>query len=184
MLTWLSDQESWLLIIDNASIPPSELLTGRLPPGKSGRILITTKDPEYKMIAQPSPDGYYQLGGLEPEESMTLLLKKAQRDYTDTHLKSLAEPIVRDLLYLPLATVATGAKLRNFRGTLQDYTNGQSVASTPAVTSTPVVPSLDQDQTMAGRHTPGRALVTNSPWATQNVLTFGEYVARNQASSD
>lgn len=121
---------------------------------------------------------------------MTLLLKKAQRDYTDTHLKSLAEPIVRDLLYSPLATVATGAKLRKFRGTLQDFTNGQSVTSTPAVTntpavtSTPAVPSLDQEQTMAGNHTPGKALVTNSPWAIQNVLTFGEYVARNQASLD
>lgn len=178
MLTWLSDQDSWLLIIDNANVPLSEFLSWSLPPGSLGCVLITTQDSDYKEIAQPSPDGYYQLGGLEPEESMTLFLKKAQCNYTDPHLRSFAEPIVRELLYSPLATVANGAKLRNFRGTLQDFTNGHSVTCPPAA------PSLDNVQTMAGNHTPGRALVTNSPWEVQNVLTFGEYVARDQASSD
>lgn len=178
VLTWLGDQDSWLLIIDNAKIPLADLLAGILPPGKSGRILITTQNPEYKMIAQPSPDGIYQLGGLEPEESMTLLLKKAQRSYTDPHLREFAEPIVRELLYSPMAIVVTGAELRNFRGTLQEFTKHKTVTETAPTLF------LDDSEVIAEDDTSRGGLATNDAWAAQNVLTFGERIANSEASFD
>lgn len=170
VLTWLGDQDSWLLVIDNAEIPPSQLLSGRLPPGRAGCVLITTRNPEYEIIAQPSTDGFYQLEGLDPEESITLLLRKAQRNHVDPKLRRLAEPIARDLMYSPMAIVTTGAELRNFRGTLQHFISSESVANTAK-------PSLDNIQATAENSNPARELGINSPWEKQNVLTFGELFA-------
>ncbi|KAK3182171.1 hypothetical protein K4F52_006540 [Lecanicillium sp. MT-2017a] len=73
VLHWLSNLEhNWLLIIDNAddeNIP----LEQYFPKGDRGNILVTTRNPAYKVHGNIGPK-YYEFQGLELDEAKQLLL--------------------------------------------------------------------------------------------------------------
>jgi hypothetical protein len=72
--SWLSNSEdSWLLIIDNADNPLQDV-SRYFPTGDGGVILLSTRNPHCKIHATV---GSCEIGQMESEETVTLLLKTA-----------------------------------------------------------------------------------------------------------
>jgi hypothetical protein len=121
VLHWLSNLDhSWLLIIDNADdedVP----LERYFPKGDRGNILVTTRNPAYKMHGNIGPQ-YYEFRGLELDEATQLLLKASQAPVPwDSSCKSLALRITEKLGSLALAIIHAGAAIRDRLCTLADY---------------------------------------------------------------
>jgi hypothetical protein len=96
----LAQRSGWLLIFDNAETP--EHIDPYLP-GGAGHVIVTSRDPAFKGIAQP-----LQVEEMPPNEAVELLLKRANREQTaaaarkEDDRKAAAE-LADELGYLPLA---------------------------------------------------------------------------------
>ncbi|KAH7313318.1 tetratricopeptide repeat domain-containing protein [Stachybotrys elegans] len=120
-LHWLSNLERrWLLIIDNAdddNVP----LEKYFPKGNRGNILVTTRNPAYKVHGNVGPR-YYEFRGLELQEATQLLLKASDKPTPwDKACEDLASTITKALGFLALAIVHAGAAIRDRLCSLQDY---------------------------------------------------------------
>ncbi|KAK2594963.1 hypothetical protein QQS21_007321 [Conoideocrella luteorostrata] len=121
VLHWLSNLEhSWLLIIDNAddeNIP----LERYFPKGDGGNILVTTKNPAYKVHGNVGRR-YYEFLGLELDEATQLLLKASDEPAPwDSTCKQLASHITTKLGSLALAIIHAGAAIRDELCNLKNY---------------------------------------------------------------
>lgn len=120
-LLWLSNlRKRWLLIIDNADnddVP----LDKYFPKGKRGNILVTTRNPAYRLHGNVGRQ-YYTFQGLQSEDATQLLLKAANishscwKDYLEE-----ARVITKELGFLALAIVHAGAAIADNMCDLEHY---------------------------------------------------------------
>ncbi|MCJ1283494.1 hypothetical protein MMC26_002824 [Xylographa opegraphella] len=118
---WLSNlQLSWLLIIDNAD-DPNVRLEALFPEGERGHILITTRNPAFKVHGTVGKRSF-RFDKLESEPAADLLLQAAAKSQPwDKPTKTLAREITTVLGCLPLALVCAGKAIRVGLCTLHDY---------------------------------------------------------------
>jgi hypothetical protein len=76
-IRWLeSHHRSWLMVFDNADDPDLNLLSF-IPQGSHGSVLITTRLRGLALLGQ-GPNSDCNVGGMDPQEALELLLKKAR----------------------------------------------------------------------------------------------------------
>ncbi|KAG9073867.1 hypothetical protein FS749_014606, partial [Ceratobasidium sp. UAMH 11750] len=109
-IRWLeSSPQPWLLVFDNADDPDLGL-PEFLPEGSHGCVLITTRLRSLALLGQ-GPGSDCNVGGMDGEEAVELLLKKArmQDQVLSVEEVEAANKLVGDLGYLALAIVHAGA---------------------------------------------------------------------------
>ena len=94
---------TWLLVFDNAEDP--ERLRRLLPPGGSGRVLITSRNPAWGGLARR-----VEVDVPPEDEAVTFLL-----EFTDRNDRAAAVALARELDRLPLALGAGRRVLRTGR---------------------------------------------------------------------
>ncbi|QRV95672.1 kinesin light chain [Ceratobasidium sp. AG-Ba] len=99
----------WLMIFDNAN-DPKLCLTGYIPRGLHGSILITTRLRCLALLSQ-GPGSDFTIGSMEANEAVDLLIKQARREKKDLTKKEqeAAAMLVEDVGCLPLAIVHAAA---------------------------------------------------------------------------
>ncbi|KIW28949.1 uncharacterized protein PV07_04800 [Cladophialophora immunda] len=119
---WLSSRtEEWLLIVDNADDPSTDI-ANYFPPGNRGSVLITSRNPDCRVYGSQHEHSH-RLNELEMEDSITLLLRTALKDVKDRSNRLQAGLIAKELGCLALAVVQAGAAIRKDRCRLEDYLN-------------------------------------------------------------
>jgi hypothetical protein len=109
---------SWLLILDNADDPNFDYQT-YFPPGTSGIILMTSRNPD---CCQYATLGSENLEGLDPEEAVCLLLRTAKVPSDQWHVRHVQARVVTDLLGShPLALIQAGSYVGRGHCTLRQY---------------------------------------------------------------
>ncbi|KAL9046880.1 MAG: hypothetical protein Q9214_000406, partial [Letrouitia sp. 1 TL-2023] len=116
---WLSNsEEPWLLIINNADDPSLDL-SNQFPEGERGFILITTRNPNFKIHQTV---GAAEFDGLEHDEALHLLLRAAGAPQPWDHAaENMGSQITGALGYLALALVHAGAFILQRMCSLADY---------------------------------------------------------------
>ncbi|KAJ3735999.1 P-loop containing nucleoside triphosphate hydrolase protein [Lentinula guzmanii] len=100
-LHWLhSHEEDWLIVIDNAD-DPKITLSRYLPSCDHGNVIITSRNPDLRDIANQ----YLELSDMLPEEGIQLLIKHAIKDWNNIsdQEQKVAAKIAEELYYFPLA---------------------------------------------------------------------------------
>lgn len=119
-LSTLSEEQPWLLIIDNAddlTFP----VEGLFPDGNRGVILITTRNPTLKTHGTVGPR-YYQFADLDEVDSVALSLRAADEPLPwSTFTIEKAKRICKTLGYLPLALMHAGRAILARLCTLENY---------------------------------------------------------------
>lgn len=109
VLSWLNQQEHWLLVID--SLDDAAVVEDYLPERSPGGLtLVTTRNPNADEIdAEP-----FEVGLLDAEDAVELLsLRSKLGDVAETPTgKAEAQKIVEELGFLPLAIEQAGAYIR------------------------------------------------------------------------
>lgn len=101
VMEWFRNAESWLLILDNVQEKDRDLINRCYLPGDShGHILITTRS---KIIAEKLANDAVVLQPFPNASAIDLLLRDADLDINDHHLRKLADKIADSLDGLPLA---------------------------------------------------------------------------------
>jgi hypothetical protein len=109
VLSWLSRQDSWLLVIDN--LDDFSVVTGFLPPRDSGKhTIITTRNPNFYEI----PAGGMEIDVLDPQDATELLIIRSMLPpkVDPEQVQSEANLIVKELGYLALAIEQAAAFIR------------------------------------------------------------------------
>ncbi len=101
---WLKRQTGWLLILDNADTP--KLVEPFLPKTHCGKILITSRASTFEVLGIRRP---LRLAKMRPDEAVTFLLERIERQEPTAAERSAIEEIARLLDYLPLALEQAGA---------------------------------------------------------------------------
>ncbi|KAL4755727.1 uncharacterized protein BDW70DRAFT_49280 [Aspergillus foveolatus] len=111
-------REPWLLIIDNADNPGIQL-SELFPPGNRGHILVTTRNRHFQDYGNV---GSIELGGLEEEEALHLLLRSARISMPwNTSIETAGKQITKVLGYLALAVKQAGTAISQKVCNLTDY---------------------------------------------------------------
>ncbi|KAG8796158.1 hypothetical protein FRC12_003749 [Ceratobasidium sp. 428] len=123
-LQWLElSSQRWLLVFDNADDPGLKV-SGFIPGGPHGSVLITTRLRTLVMLGQPQgPRSDCVVGGMNAEEGLELLLKRAriQDEIIPSEELESATQLVRDLGYLALAIVHAGAYIWCSKASFTSY---------------------------------------------------------------
>lgn len=106
---WLNHHDGWLLVFDNA--PEVEALHDYLPQASTGHVLITSRNPNWRRLAQP-----FAVSAFAPEEAIDFLCKRTGQTDRDAALK-LAEA----LGHLPLALTQAAAYIEETGKSVADY---------------------------------------------------------------
>ncbi|KAJ7437343.1 P-loop containing nucleoside triphosphate hydrolase protein [Mycena latifolia] len=115
-LLWLSHQHTeWLIVFNNADDIHLNLMQ-YFPPGSHGNILITSRNPDLRQLAQAT----HKVAQMALEEAINLLLSAAQYDIMDDNNRDLGKQIVQKLHWLPLAVAQAGAYI-SLSGSLEKY---------------------------------------------------------------
>ena len=109
--TWLETNSNWLLIFDNAS--DRSLVSKYVPQGRSGHVLITSRNPVWGNLALP-----LTIPLLSEPEAVSFLLKR-----TGSKDEKAATELAELLGYLPLALEQAGAYVEETGRTLSYYLN-------------------------------------------------------------
>ena len=118
VLQWISFlQEEWLLVFDNADVPPPEVVEKFIPPGNGGNILITSRNSSMGRIV--SFENGIEIKEMEEADAITLLLKASQLD-PFKHLE-VSKKIVTELCCIPLAINHAGAYIKAGRCDIDEY---------------------------------------------------------------
>ena len=137
---WLTNLvEDWLLIIDNADDPSPDILP-YFPPSCRGTIIVTTRNPDCKIHATV---GSRDIGAMEREEAISLLLKASGEQETDFSLRSRALPVVETLWSLALAIIQAGAVIRQKLYTFEEYCNAYNTRRKELLSFQPVQAGSD-----------------------------------------
>ena len=116
---WLSNlDEPWLLIINNVDDPSFDL-SSLFPQGERGYILVTTRNPNFRVH---STVGSTEFKGLKRKDALLLLLKAADspRPWTST-VEDMGTKIIDALGCLALALVHAGALILQRMCGMGDY---------------------------------------------------------------
>jgi tetratricopeptide (TPR) repeat protein len=116
---WLSNlEEPWLLIINNADDPNLDL-PDLFPEGDRGHILVSTRNPDFRVHATV---GSTEFKGLKENEALILLLRAADIPLPwDSATESTGNQITYALGYLALALVQAGALILRRICEIKDY---------------------------------------------------------------
>ena len=132
---WLTNlAEDWLLIIDNADDPSLDILP-YFPPSCRGTIIVTTRNPDCKVHATVRSR---DIGAMDREEAISLLLKASGEQETDSCLRIRALPVVETLWSLALAIIQAGAVIRQKLYTFEDYSNAYNTRRKELLSFQPV----------------------------------------------
>lgn len=138
---WLSQTfKPWLLVLDNANDPDMDL-SRFIPVTGNGHIIITTRNPGAQLH---NTVGYFSFKGMDPEESITLLLRLAypEREARDIlqNYGTTAGCIASELGYLALALKQAAFTIRRGLRPMERYLKSllgcrKSLLSQPLITS-------------------------------------------------
>ena len=117
VLAWLREETSWLVVIDN--VDDVEVIQGLLPENSPGKhTLITTRN----LIWTGIPAEGVEVPLLEPKEAVDLLSALSNIPVAPQSAeKRLAEVIVDELEYMPLAIVQATTYIREVAGDFEAY---------------------------------------------------------------
>jgi tetratricopeptide (TPR) repeat protein len=111
-------RDPWLLIIDNVDSHGIHL-PKLLPPGNRGHVLVTTRNRDSQEYGNV---GSMELGGLEKEEALYLLLKSARISTPwDISIETAANEVTKTLGYLALAVKQAGTAISQKLCNLTEY---------------------------------------------------------------
>jgi tetratricopeptide (TPR) repeat protein len=115
---WLEQNESWLLLCDNADNPA--VLKSFLPRNRMGHILLTSRAQNFDDlgIAHPVP-----INEMPPDEALAFLLKRTGREDASEEERHCAEELVTELGYLALAIEQAGAYIAAKQAGISAYLN-------------------------------------------------------------
>ena len=116
VLRWFSRiDDEWLIVFDNANAEIAKYI----PSGNQGNILFTSCD---MALGHHVPDeARDKVEDMDEEDAISLLLKSASLDGSRTELQEAARPIVKELLFLPLAVHQAGASITSGLCHINDY---------------------------------------------------------------
>jgi hypothetical protein len=116
---WLSNiQDHWLLIIDNANNPSIDI-SEFFPIGNRGSILLTTRNPDYKIHTTV---GSCELGQMDLDEAVTLFLRASGVEDTTTKAAwKKAILVAKTLGCLALAIVQASAYIQKGFYSIKEY---------------------------------------------------------------
>ena len=125
VLQWISFlQEEWLIVFDNADVPPPEVVEKFIPPGNKGNILITSRNRSMGRII--SFENMIEIKEMEEADAITLLLKASHLDPFPENLE-VSKKIVNELCYIPLAVNHAGAYIEAGKCDIDQYLRQLSV---------------------------------------------------------
>ncbi|KAF3177140.1 hypothetical protein TWF751_002664 [Orbilia oligospora] len=115
LFSWLklSGNDKWLLIFDNAddlNVPIDDYF-----PNEAGHILITSRRPEFSDYGEQM-----EIGGLDRENAVRLLLCLARRNATESDIESATE-IIEKVGFMPLAITHAGCFIRQLNIPICQY---------------------------------------------------------------
>ncbi|KAF8602169.1 FabD/lysophospholipase-like protein, partial [Ceratobasidium sp. AG-I] len=118
-VAWLvSQEERWLLVLNNADNPKLSLHEF-FPPCTHGGILITTRNQQMRTHTY-EPRSFCSVGGMLPVDALALMLR-ASGTGGDEHETEIASTLVKDLGYFALAVVQAGAYMRTTQCGIVQY---------------------------------------------------------------
>ena len=119
VLQWISLlQKEWLIVLDNADVPPPEVVEKFIPPGNRGNVLITSRNRSMGKIV--SPENRIEIKEMEEADAISLLLKTSCLDPLPEHLEA-SKKIVTELGCIPLAVDHAGAYIEAGRCDIHQY---------------------------------------------------------------
>ena len=119
VLQWMSGiQEEWLMVFDNADVPPVHVVEKFIPSGNRGNILITSRNRSMGRVV--SSENIIEINEMEEADAITLLLKASRLDASAKH-KEDAKNIVTELGCMPLAVDQAGAYIEAGRCSIDKY---------------------------------------------------------------
>ena len=119
VLQWISFiQDEWLIVFDNADLPPPEVVEMFIPPGNRGNILITSRNRYMGRIV--SSENRIEIKEMEEADAITLLLKASCLKPLPEHLE-VSKKIVTELGCIPLAIDHAGAYIDAGRCDIDQY---------------------------------------------------------------
>ena len=114
VVSWLREQDDWLLVIDN--LDDVTVVDGYLPDSTTGgHTLITTRNPN----ADGIPAAGIEIGVLSKDEAIDLLCLRSKP--TEDYDEDVAEKIVCELGYLSLAIEQASAYIRETTGKMTEF---------------------------------------------------------------
>ena len=125
VLQWISFlQEEWLIVFDNADVPPPEVVEKFIPLGNRGNILITSRNKSMGRIV--SFENRIEIKEMEEADAISLLLKASCLDPLPEHLE-VSKKIVSELYCIPLAVNHAGAYIEAGKCDIDQYLRQFSV---------------------------------------------------------
>lgn len=119
-LQWIGSlQSEYLMVFDNADSLRSGELEHFFPPGNTGNILITSRNPDLRCLTLAENSLIVQ--ELDKKDAITLLLEASCLSVYDENLRGSASKIVTELCCLPLAVDQAGALIGAGYSSLDDY---------------------------------------------------------------
>ena len=112
-------RDNYAIVFNNADALTPEELEGFFPSGLGGNILITSHDSAMQHLM--SPENLYEVGEIEEDDAILLLLKAAFLDTSSTEPKAEASKIVKELFHMPLAIDQAGAYIASGATNIRDY---------------------------------------------------------------
>ncbi len=111
-------REEWLLVVDGAD--DTDAMSGLWPPGRSGNILYTSRNPTLKNFAA---DAICKVAEMDDDEAVQLLLDVARLTPASDEVTALAAGIVHKLGNLALAIDQAGAYIARGECRIYDFSN-------------------------------------------------------------
>ena len=125
VLQWISFlHEEWLIVFDNADVPPPEMVEKFIPPGNRGNILITSRNKSMGRIV--SSENIIEIKDMKEADAVALLLKASCLDGLPEHLE-VSKKIVNELCCIPLAINHAGAYIEAGKCDIDQYLRQFSV---------------------------------------------------------
>ena len=125
VLQWISFlQEEWLIVFDNADLPPLEVVERFISSGNRGNILITSRNRSMGRIV--SFENRIEIKEMEEADAIALLLKVSCLDPLPEHLE-VSKNIVNELCCIPLAIDQAGAYIESGKCDIDQYLRQFSV---------------------------------------------------------
>ena len=119
VLQWISGiQEEWLIVFDNADVPPVHVVEKYIPSGNRGNILITSRNRSMGRIVPI--ENIIEINEMEEADAITLLLNASRLDASAEHI-GVAKNIVTELGCMPLAVDQAGAYIEAGRCSIDKY---------------------------------------------------------------
>ncbi|KAF8977502.1 hypothetical protein BDQ17DRAFT_1440602 [Cyathus striatus] len=111
-------KSEWLMVFDNADGSP-DLIDKYLPPGNTGHILITSRNPAHRRVVNPKNS--LKVTEMTESSAIELLFKASGLDKNSSKCQEEAKNIVIILYYLPLAIDQVGAYITAGKCEIKDF---------------------------------------------------------------